>query len=115
MIHLEHLHYQIFLYQKFSIASFVLQGYHLIIASMQSSEINFNFHNVSNRVEHFYSIRSRMNSQSSLIEEPEHTGINVQHLYNTPRIVHPRLPHQETCESDAGVVEDIGSYIYCLL
>lgn len=54
-------------------------------------------------------IRSRMNSQSSLLEESEPQTISVQHYAHVPRIIHPKLPHQETCESDAGLVEDIDS------
>lgn len=55
-------------------------------------------------------IRSRMNSQSSLMEEPEHHPVSVQqYAHNAPRIIHPKLPHQDTCESDAGLVEDIDS------
>ncbi|XP_053385020.1 ras and EF-hand domain-containing protein homolog isoform X2 [Mercenaria mercenaria] len=55
-------------------------------------------------------IRSRMGSQSSLIEEPHAAPVTVQNLAkHSPRVVPVKLPHQDTCESDAGILEDIDS------
>ena len=54
-----------------------------------------------------------MNSQTSLIEEPVHHGVSLPQLYSqpaVPRIIHPQFTRQDTCESDAGVVEDIGRF-----
>ena len=57
-----------------------------------------------------------MNSTNSVIEEHEPLQtVSVHHYsHNTPRIIHPRLSHQETCESDAGLVEDIGIITMCM-
>ncbi|XP_052802878.1 ras and EF-hand domain-containing protein homolog isoform X5 [Mya arenaria] len=55
-------------------------------------------------------IRSRMGSTTSLVEEPEPAPVNVQQLgRGAPRQVSVKLPHQDTCESDGGVLEDIDS------
>ena len=44
-----------------------------------------------------------------MIEEQEQRTVSVQHYaHNAPRIIHPKIAHQDTCESDAGLVEDIG-------
>ena len=57
-----------------------------------------------------------MNSTNSVIEEHEPLQtVSVHHYsHSTPRIIHPRLSHQDTCESDAGLVEDIGIITMCM-
>ncbi|XP_060568160.1 ras and EF-hand domain-containing protein homolog isoform X2 [Ruditapes philippinarum] len=56
-------------------------------------------------------IRSRMGSQSSLVEEPQTSSVvTVQNLArHSSRVVPSKLPHQDTCESDGGILEDIDS------
>ncbi|KAH3882276.1 hypothetical protein DPMN_006210 [Dreissena polymorpha] len=58
-------------------------------------------------------IRSRLGSTQSLVEEPEHAPVTVQTVQQlsrgSPRMVSVKLPHQDTCESDGGMLEDIDS------
>jgi len=50
------------------------------------------------------SIRSRMGSTQSLVEETEVSQAGG----GRPRLTPLKLPHQDTCESDGGMLEDIG-------
>ena len=47
-----------------------------------------------------------MGSTQSLVEEHEPHQVSVQH--HSPRLINVKLPHQDTCESDGGILEDIG-------
>lgn len=52
-------------------------------------------------------IRSRMGSQTSLVEEHHTAPVTVQNLSRySPRMVPIKLPHQDTCESDGAYLED---------
>ena len=57
-----------------------------------------------------------MGSQSSLIEEPHSPSVvTVQNLArHSSRVIPSKLPHQDTCESDGGILEDIGKEINCV-
>ena len=55
-----------------------------------------------------------MGSTTSLAEESDHHPVSVQTIQNHvghqlgSRMIGVKLPHQDTCESDGGVLEDIG-------